>query len=79
MAVAVAVPLSLKIFAAIQRAPGAMPIDVLLASPPTMTPMVAAAVAAPGRWAWWGWSYGSNQVRAAAPARREVRMRDVHA
>ena len=80
IAVAVAVPLSLKILAAIQVAPGAMPIDVPPASPPTMTPIVAVpwplrSVGVDGCW-----PYGSNQeVRAAAPARRQVRVSDVHA
>ena len=41
MAVAVAVPRSLKILAAIQRAPGATPTDDPPADPPTMMPIVA--------------------------------------
>ncbi len=61
MAVAVAVPLSLKIFAAIHVAPGAMPIDVPPASPPTMTPIVAVPWPLRSVGVVGCWPYGSNQ------------------
>ena len=80
MAVAVAVPLSLKILAAIHVAPGAMPIDVPPASPPTMTPIVAVPWPLRSVGVVGCWPYGSNQ-EFEPPRQRaaEVRVADVDA